>query len=126
MPIFIIQGDLHQGFGLRRESWSIPNSLIIGQILSFYLIPWSKLISLLVWINKPYPHLVSLLVRVPIIISSRCKTESIDDHLGSSNTWASTGLKICDNGLRVILKRVFRIFIVDCQVFNELLPIQRY
>jgi len=70
VPIFIIQGDLHQGFGLRRESWSIPNSLIIGQILSFYLIPWSKLISLLVWINKPYPHLVSLLVRVPIIISS--------------------------------------------------------
>jgi hypothetical protein len=97
--------------------------LVVSQIISFNLIPWSELGCLNIRVNKPYPHVVSLLVWIAILVSSWSESESIDDHLSTTNTWTCTWLKAGYQWFWIVLKGIFWILEMNSQILNELLPV---
>lgn len=123
LPISIIQGDLHEGDSIDRESWCEPDCFIVAEIFSFDFSRMSELF-LRVGINKADPHLVLFHIEFSFIILSRSEPDTMNGYLSAANVGARDWLKSGDQRNMIVFESVFRVSQVDSQIFDKLFSIE--
>jgi hypothetical protein len=124
-PILVVQGNLHQGFGVSRLGWSGPSSFIIAEVFRVYLTSRCQFL-LSIRVHKSDPHLVLRFVYISVFVSPRCKAESIDLDLCSSDRGTRLGRVRGDERLNVVLESILLVSLMKDNILCELLTIESY